>query len=421
MRTGAGGVVGGAWDAWCDGQEDCERRPPRPGDRCRGPGGPAAGPCGAGGGGRRPGRRRRHRRTGSDPGPVAARHPRRTDQPLAVRRAQGRGRAERAGPVGRHRQGREGVPRLARRGDHPRAAARGRRQGQGSAGRRAQGGGAGGGLPEDDQAGGPAGVRAGRVPHRGSLGDPRGVPGAVRRHRQRSARAGVRGDPAGRGHRGHDRRGRRRALLHRPGRGLQLHGRGPGGGGAYRGGAGGAALVAGDGGGPGDDHQRAGAGRTRDREAVLRARGAPRGPRAGAGDAAVEDRPGAPADAGVDAGRRLGRDAGRRRGGRGREGRGGRPRVRPGEGGRGDRAGRPVARAGIAAPRPRKPKARKPRTPAPALGKGRVPGFPVQSCRARSRVANAGREQALGAGRERMREGPLWVLPAVRSKGELSP
>ena len=97
----------------------------------RGPGGPAARPRRAGGGGGRPGRRRRHGRARPHPGPAPARHARRADQPLALRRAQGRGRAQRAGPVRRHGQGRQGVPRRARRGDHPRAAARGRRQGQG--------------------------------------------------------------------------------------------------------------------------------------------------------------------------------------------------------------------------------------------------------------------------------------------------
>ena len=55
----------------------------------------------------------------------------------------------------------------ARRGDHPRSAARGGGQGQGPAGRGPQGGRARGGVPEDDEAGRPAGVRAGRVP-RGS-------------------------------------------------------------------------------------------------------------------------------------------------------------------------------------------------------------------------------------------------------------
>ncbi len=72
----------------------------------------------------------------------------------------------------RHGQGREGLPRFARRGDHARAAARRRCQGQGAAGRRAQGGGAGGGLPEDDQAGGPAGLRPGEFRSSGRSATP---------------------------------------------------------------------------------------------------------------------------------------------------------------------------------------------------------------------------------------------------------
>lgn len=57
------------------------------------------------------------------------------------------------------------------------------------------------------------------------------------------------------------------------------------------------------------------------------------------GDAAVEDRPGAAADAGVDAGRGGRRAAGGRRCGCRGQGRWGRPRVRAGEGGRGHRPG----------------------------------------------------------------------------------
>ena len=95
------------------------------------------------------------------------------------------------------------------------------------------------------------------------------------------------------------------ALLHGPGRGVQLHGRRPRRGGAGGGGAGGAALVAVDRGRARADHQRAGPGRAGHRQAVRRARGGrPGGSGPRAGHAAVEDRPGAAADARLDAGRR---------------------------------------------------------------------------------------------------------------------
>ena len=138
----------------------------------------------------------------------------------------------------------------------------------------------------------------------GRSATPGGVPGAGRLHRQRSAGAGVGAvsqlaadvegtiDEAVVG-----------ALLHGPGRGVELHGRrpcrrGPGGRGA-----GGAAVVAVDRGRARPDHQRARAGRPGDRQAVLRPGRPARGPRPRAGHAALEDRPGAPADARVDAGR----------------------------------------------------------------------------------------------------------------------
>ncbi len=91
-------------------------------------------------------------------------------------------------------------------------------------------------CPKMTKPGGPAGLRARGVPDGGAFGHARGVPGARRRHRLRPARAGVRGDTARRGRRGHHRRGRRRPLLHRAGRGVELHGRRPGGRGAYGGG-----------------------------------------------------------------------------------------------------------------------------------------------------------------------------------------
>ena len=184
--------------------------PARPRHARRGPGGPAPRPCRAAGGGGGPGRRRRHGRARPHLRPAAARHARRADQPFALRRAQGRGRAERAGPVRGHGQGRQGVSRRARRGDHARAAARRRGEGQGAAGRGAQGGGARGRLPQDDQARGAAGLRTVRVPCARAVRDARGVPGAGRLHRQRSAGAGECGLAADRGCRGHDRRGGRR-------------------------------------------------------------------------------------------------------------------------------------------------------------------------------------------------------------------
>ncbi|CAG7627526.1 hypothetical protein SBRY_20374 [Actinacidiphila bryophytorum] len=325
-----------------DGKEDRSRRPARCAHARRGAGGPAAGPRRPGGGGGGEGRRPRHRRQGPGTGRAAAGDAGRADQPVAVRRAQGRRRAQCAGPVRRHRQGRQGVSGRTGGGDHPGAAARRRRQGQGAAGRGPKGGGARGGVPEDDQAGRQARLRTRRVPYARQVGDARGGAGAGRRDRQRPAGAGQCVRPTGRGHRGHCRCRGGRPLLHRAGRGDRLRGGGSRGDRADGGGAGAAALGAVGRAAPAGHHLRAGLGGAGDRQArVGPARGEPRPARPGSGHAAVEDRPGPAADPRLERGRRLGRAAGGRGGRRGRQGRRGGPGVRPGEGGRHHRPRRP--------------------------------------------------------------------------------
>lgn len=254
---------------------ELRRQPSRAAHPRRGSGGPAARPCRPAGGRRRPRGRRRHRRPRSHVRPAPAGHARRADQPLALRGAQGRHRAERTGPLRRHDQGRQELPRHPGRRDHPGAPPRRRRQGQGAAGRRTQGRRPRGRLPEDDQTGRAALLRTVGVPGPGPFRDPRGVPGAGRLHRQRSAGARECGLPARRGRRGHDRRSDRRAVLHGTRRGLQLHHRRPCRRRPRGRRAGGAALVAVDRGRPRTDHQRPGAGRPGHRQALVGPRRAP--------------------------------------------------------------------------------------------------------------------------------------------------
>ena len=102
-------------------------------------------------------------------------------------------------------------------------------------------------------------------------------------------------------------------VLHGPGRGLQLHGGRPGGRGAGGGGAGGSAVVSVDRGRACADHECVGAGRAGHREAVVGSWRAACRSCPGAGDAALEDRSGAAADAGVDSGRGFASRCGRSR------------------------------------------------------------------------------------------------------------